>query len=83
MMSIPLPCSASGSAPERLGSSAATASKNDGSEVLYTEGPGLSHLIDDPDRIAESALRFDLIMGEALTSAESLKMIRRALEGFS
>jgi transcriptional regulator with XRE-family HTH domain len=56
---------------------------NDGSEALYTEGPGLSQLIDDPDRIAECALRFDLIMGEALTSGESLKMIRRALEDFS
>jgi len=55
---------------------------DDGSEVGYAEGPGFSHVIDDPDMITDYALRFDLIMGEALTSDESLKLIGRALEGY-
>jgi transcriptional regulator with XRE-family HTH domain len=58
-------------------------SLHDGGEVLYTEGPGLSHVIDDPDTVADSALRFDLVMGEALRSNDSLTLIRRALEDFS
>jgi transcriptional regulator with XRE-family HTH domain len=56
---------------------------DDGTEVVYAEGPGFSHVIDDPDTIADCALRFDLIMGEALRSDESLRLIRRALEDSS
>lgn len=55
---------------------------DDGSEVAYVEGPGFSHLIDDPDSIADFALRFDLVMGEALRRDESINLIERILEEF-
>jgi transcriptional regulator with XRE-family HTH domain len=56
---------------------------DDGKEVAYLEGPNLSLVSDDPDMIADCALRFDLIMGEALRSAESLKLIKQIMEDFA
>jgi transcriptional regulator with XRE-family HTH domain len=49
-------------------------------EILYQEGPGIGQVIDAPDAVADCAVRFDLVMGEALPRGESLKMIQRALE---
>jgi transcriptional regulator with XRE-family HTH domain len=54
-----------------------------GDEVVYQEGPALSQLIDAPDIVADCAVRFDLVMGEALPRAESHKMILRALENLT
>jgi transcriptional regulator with XRE-family HTH domain len=51
-----------------------------GTEILYQEGPGFSQLIEDSDTVADCAVRFDLVMGEALPRGESHKMILRALE---
>jgi transcriptional regulator with XRE-family HTH domain len=50
-------------------------------DIAYLEGPGSSQLIEDAARVADAAVRFDLVMGEALPSGESLNMITRALEG--
>ncbi|WP_019632148.1 helix-turn-helix domain-containing protein [Actinomadura atramentaria] len=55
----------------------------DGPDVAYVEGPSSSQLQRDPDAVADTAIRFDLVLGEALTSAESLTMIRQAREGYS
>jgi transcriptional regulator with XRE-family HTH domain len=54
----------------------------DGPDVAYVEGPTNSQLLRDPDRVADTAVRFDLVMGEALTGSESLAMIQRAREGY-
>ncbi|MBE1530362.1 helix-turn-helix domain-containing protein [Actinomadura algeriensis] len=54
----------------------------DGPDVAYLEGPTSSQLLRDPDRVADTAVRFDLVMGEALTGSESLDMIRHAREGY-
>lgn len=55
---------------------------NDGSEVMYQEGPCFSQLIEDDDAVAEAGVRFDLVMGEALPRGESHRLILRALEDY-
>ncbi|MQY04220.1 helix-turn-helix domain-containing protein [Actinomadura macrotermitis] len=55
----------------------------DGPQIAYVEGPGCSQLIREPDAANESAVRFDLVLGEALSIGESLGMIRRSREGYS
>ncbi|WP_433336157.1 helix-turn-helix domain-containing protein [Spirillospora sp. CA-294931] len=52
----------------------------DGSELFYQEGPGFSHLIDDTDVVRDAGVRFNMVMGEALSRAETNKMLMRALE---
>lgn len=54
----------------------------DKSDVVYLEAPGTGQLIAAPEQVTSYAVRFDLVMGEALPSAESLKMITRVLEGY-
>ncbi|MDL4815358.1 helix-turn-helix domain-containing protein [Actinomadura opuntiae] len=53
-----------------------------GPDIAYLEGPTSSQLLRDPNRVADTAVRFDLVMGEALTGGESLEMIRQAREGY-
>lgn len=52
----------------------------DGDECLYQEGPGFSQVIDETDIIADCTVRFDLVMGEALSRDESVKLILKVLE---
>jgi transcriptional regulator with XRE-family HTH domain len=52
-------------------------------DIAYHEGPEISQLIEDPAIVAEYAVRFDLVMGEALPRVESLKMITSALEDYT
>jgi transcriptional regulator with XRE-family HTH domain len=51
-------------------------------DVAYIEGPEVSQLIEDQNLVARCAVRFDLVMGEALPRAESTKAIMRAKERF-
>jgi DNA-binding XRE family transcriptional regulator len=55
----------------------------DGSEVAYHESPGAGQLIDDPGRVARTAVRFGLVMGEALPVSASLAMIKKALKEYT
>lgn len=55
----------------------------DRSEVAHYEGPGNSRLLEDPQAVMECATRFNILMGEALTSSESLAMIMSASEGYT
>ncbi|MBA9005005.1 helix-turn-helix domain-containing protein [Thermomonospora cellulosilytica] len=52
-------------------------------DVGYHEGPEVSQVIEDPAIVAEYAMRFNHLMGEALSRAESLNMVKRALEDYS
>ncbi|MGI5165721.1 helix-turn-helix domain-containing protein [Spirillospora sp. CA-253888] len=49
----------------------------DGSEVAYVEGPEVSQVIEDSKVIAKNAVRFEIIMGEALPQAASLDLLRQ------
>jgi transcriptional regulator with XRE-family HTH domain len=52
------------------------------SDVVYSEAPGISQLIEDKDAVAGCAVRFDLVMGEALPRSESTRMIMKAREDY-
>jgi hypothetical protein len=52
----------------------------DGTEILYQEGPGIGQVIEDADTVTNCAVRFDLIMGEALSRSESHNRIVKAVE---
>jgi transcriptional regulator with XRE-family HTH domain len=51
-------------------------------KVAYLESPGSGCLVNDPDRVGAATVRFQLVMGEALPTDESLNMIMRALEDY-
>ena len=55
----------------------------DRSDVVYYEGPGSSQVIEDSQEAADCATRFHILMGEALTSGETLAMIMSALEDYT
>ncbi|GAA2153782.1 helix-turn-helix domain-containing protein [Actinomadura napierensis] len=52
----------------------------DGSDVAYSESAGVGTLIEQPDKVAGFALRWDLLRGHALPVAESRALIRTVLE---
>ncbi|GAA2426816.1 helix-turn-helix transcriptional regulator [Actinomadura vinacea] len=54
-----------------------------GVDLAYHEGPEISQVIEDGAKIAEYRVRFDLVMGEALRTEESLAMIRKILEEYT
>ncbi|OLT12714.1 hypothetical protein BJF79_21690 [Actinomadura sp. CNU-125] len=54
-----------------------------GSEVAYHESPGAGQVIDSPDRVSSTAVRFGLVMGEALPVSASLAMITKALKEYT
>jgi transcriptional regulator with XRE-family HTH domain len=56
---------------------------DDGSQVAYHESPGAGQLIDEPDRVTRTAVRFGLVMGEALPLSASLAMIQKALKEYT
>jgi transcriptional regulator with XRE-family HTH domain len=55
----------------------------DGSEVVYVEGPEVAQVIDDPEMIAKCAVRFGIIMGEALPRAASFDLIEQYLKEYA
>ncbi|KAB2348483.1 helix-turn-helix domain-containing protein [Actinomadura rudentiformis] len=55
----------------------------DGPDVAYFEGTGVGVVLQAPDEVADAGLRFDLVLGEALTRAESIDVITTALEGYT
>jgi transcriptional regulator with XRE-family HTH domain len=52
-------------------------------DIAYLNAPGAGLMVDDRDRVDQYALQFDLVLGEALPSSGSLKMIARALEDYT
>jgi hypothetical protein len=55
----------------------------DGPEVAYFEGTGAGVVLRGLDQVTEAALRFDLVLGEALPQAETRDLIARALEDYA
>ncbi|MEO3828465.1 helix-turn-helix transcriptional regulator [Actinomadura sp. B10D3] len=55
---------------------------SDGRKVAYQESAGSGQLIHDPDRVEATLTRFNLVMGEALPAAASLKRVTKALEDY-
>jgi transcriptional regulator with XRE-family HTH domain len=55
----------------------------DGPDVAYFEGTGVGVVLRALDQVAEAGLRFDLVLGEAPTRAETIDMIARALEDYT
>ncbi|GAA4241489.1 helix-turn-helix transcriptional regulator [Actinomadura meridiana] len=54
-----------------------------GVDVAYQEAPEISHVIEDGATVAEYRVRFDLVMGEALRTEESLAMIRKIIKEYT
>jgi hypothetical protein len=52
-------------------------------DLVYVEGPSISQLIEEKDMVMNCTVRFDLIMGEALSRAESTRVIIKAQEDFA
>jgi hypothetical protein len=48
--------------------------------VAWSEAPGIGWLFDQPDKVAELAVQYDLIRTSALSAAASVDLIRRLLE---
>jgi hypothetical protein len=55
----------------------------DGTEAAYLEGPEVSQVIEDPKLIAKFAVRFGIIMGEALPQAASLELLTQYLKEYT
>lgn len=55
----------------------------DGTEVLYVEGPEVAQVIDDREVIAKCVVRFGIIMGEALPRAASLDLLTQYLKEYA
>jgi DNA-binding XRE family transcriptional regulator len=53
---------------------------DDGQNVAYTEAPGGGQIIEDPVKVTEMALWFDLIRAEALSASDSLSLIEQTRE---
>ncbi|WP_165958933.1 helix-turn-helix transcriptional regulator [Actinomadura sp. KC345] len=53
----------------------------DGTNVVYTESGGEGILIDQAPRVTRHVVRYDLVRGHALSTVESLALIRAVLEG--
>ncbi|MCD0453741.1 helix-turn-helix transcriptional regulator [Actinocorallia sp. API 0066] len=51
-------------------------------DVAYYEGPDSSQIIYEPDDVASASLRFNIIMAEATSRSEALRMIATALESY-
>lgn len=52
----------------------------DGTSVAWSEGPGIGWFFDQPDKVRELAVCYDLIRTSALSAEDSLDLIRRLLE---
>ncbi|WP_106402587.1 helix-turn-helix domain-containing protein [Actinocorallia populi] len=55
----------------------------DGTETAYLEGPEASQVIEDPKLIARFAVRFGIIMGEALPRSASLDLLAQYLKEYT
>jgi transcriptional regulator with XRE-family HTH domain len=55
----------------------------DGTQVAYFETPDVGNLVSTPSRVAAAALRFSLVMGEALPASASRKMIEQVREDYT
>ncbi|POM24052.1 hypothetical protein BTM25_26790 [Actinomadura rubteroloni] len=55
----------------------------DSSQTAYFESPDRGSLINIPPRVTAAAVRFSLVMGEALPASASRKLIHKALEDYS
>jgi transcriptional regulator with XRE-family HTH domain len=53
------------------------------SDVVYVEAPGISQLVEDQGVVADCAVRFNLLMGEALPRAEYTKFMMKVREGYA
>lgn len=54
----------------------------DGTDLGYHEGPEISQVIEDQTIVAEYSVRWDLVMGEALSSSKSHEYILSAAEDY-
>lgn len=54
----------------------------DGTEVVYVEGPEVAQVIEDREVIMKCAVRFGIILGEALPQAASLDLFEQYLKEY-
>ncbi|MEU8125464.1 DUF5753 domain-containing protein, partial [Spirillospora sp. NPDC049024] len=52
------------------------------SDLMYTEAGHVSQLIGDKDVLFKAGVHFNLVMGEALSQAESIEFMLRVREGY-
>ncbi|WP_338740590.1 helix-turn-helix transcriptional regulator [Actinomadura luteofluorescens] len=52
------------------------------SDLMYTEAGHISQLIGDKDVLFKAGVHFNLVMGEALSQAESIEFMLRVREGY-
>jgi Domain of unknown function (DUF5753) len=55
---------------------------SDDPAVVYSEAPEIGQVVEAKDIVDRCAVRFDLVMGEALPRAESTRMIIKAREAY-
>ncbi|ROO82968.1 DNA-binding XRE family transcriptional regulator [Actinocorallia herbida] len=66
--------------PAALDSSFTLLGFGDGTDLMYVETGGGAQIIQRPDLVMTGRTRFHTLMGEALSQAESVDLIRRRLE---
>lgn len=51
-------------------------------DLMYVESAAVSQLIESRDTVFKAGVRFNLVMGEALSQAETVGLMNRTLEGY-